>query len=391
MKQTTKAYIKSIINIILAVITVVLFITVVPRLLSFFMPFVVGWIIALIASPIVRFLEERLKIKRKAGTAVVIVVVIALIIVLGYFLSAFLIEQITGLMNDLPFMWESLQKEMNSMEGTLGAFFAGMPGELQSGWSNLIGSMEIYLSSLLTGGNAPDMRWIGDMAQKVPNIFVGTVMGFLSSYFFTAERSGMHNFLQDYMPKGILKYWNMVKKSFSSAVGGYFKAQFKIEGIIYVLLAIGLMILKIKYAPLIAVLVAIVDLLPVFGAGTILLPWAAFRFFGGDYKTTIGLLIIWGVAQVVRQMIQPKIVGDTLGMPAIPTLFLLFIGYKAAGVLGMILAVPIGIILLNMYQSGVFDTVVNSVRILCNGLNSFRRLTKEDLKLSIEKEEEKEL
>ena len=102
MKQETRAYCKALANIILALIGVVVLITVVPRVLSFFMPFVVAWIIALLASPMVKFLEDKLRIKRKAGTACVIIAVIALIILIGYGIAAFLIDQIQGLMHDLP-------------------------------------------------------------------------------------------------------------------------------------------------------------------------------------------------------------------------------------------------------------------------------------------------
>lgn len=92
-------------------------------------------------------------------------------------------------------------------------------------------------------------------------------------------------------------------------------------------------------------------------------------------------MIIWAVAQVFRQIIQPKIVGDMVGISPVPTLFLLYIGYKFGGLVGLIIAVPIGIILLNMYQAGVFDTVINSIRILAVGLNRYRRFQPEELKL----------
>ena len=104
----------------------------------------------------------------------------------------------------------------------------------------------------------------------------------------------------------------------------------------------------------------------------------------------IGLLIIWGVGQLARQVIQPKIVGDSVGLAPIPTLILLFVGYKAAGVIGMIIAVPIGIIILNMYEEGVFDTFLNSLKILYASLSNFRHLTEEDMEeVRIYKEEEK--
>ena len=110
-----------------------------------------------------------------------------------------------------------------------------------------------------------------------------------------------------------------------------------------------------------------------------LIPWAIIRFLTADYKVMIGLLIIWGVGQLARQLIQPKIVGDSIGVPPLPTLFLLYIGYKVGGVVGMIIAVPLGLLLYSMYQEGAFDTTRDSLLILVSGINRFRRLEKEDM------------
>ena len=130
---------------------------------------------------------------------------------------------------------------------------------------------------------------------------------------------------------------------------------------------------------MIALVVAFLDLLPFFGTGTVLVPWALIRVLTGDYKTALSLLIIWVVGQLARQLIQPKIVGDSIGVPPLPTLFLLFIGFKIGGIVGMIIAVPIGLLVYTMYQEGIFDTTKNSLLILVAGINKFRRLKKEDL------------
>ena len=131
---------------------------------------------------------------------------------------------------------------------------------------------------------------------------------------------------------------------------------------------------------LIALGIACLDFLPFFGTGAVMWPWAVVKFLSGDYAMAVGLLIIWGVGQLVRQIIQPKIVGDSIGLAPVPTLFLLYIGYKIGGVLGMIIAIPVGIIVVNLYQAGVFDTARDSVLILAKGINSFRKLDEEDRK-----------
>ena len=181
-----------------------------------------------------------------------------------------------------------------------------------------------------------------------------------------------------------------MKRGLRRAIGGYFKAQLKIELWMYILLSIGFTILRVPYAFIIAIGVAFLDLLPFFGTGTILLPWAVIKFLSGDYTMVIGLLLIWGVGQLARQLIQPKIVGDSVGLSPIPTLFLLYIGFKAGGVIGMIIAVPIGLIVLNMYEEGVFNTTINSLKILYASISNFRHLKEEDMQsVELYREEEK--
>ena len=388
MKQETKAYCKALTNIILALIGLVLLIIVLPRVLSFFMPFVVAWIIALLASPMVKFLEEKLKIRRKAGTACVIIAVIALIVLIGYGVAAFLIDQIQGLMHDLPDIWEGLQLQIDEISHSFSRLFASLPKDVQESWAYFFENVENSLGEWVAGLGTPSMSWLGSMAKQLPNLFVAVIMCLVAAFAFTAERANMRNFMQDYMPETMKKYWDMIRVSLSSAVGGYLKAQLKIECWIYLIVAAGLLILRISYAPVLAIFIAVLDFLPVFGTGTILWPWIVFEVFGRNYKLAIGLALIWGVSQIVRQVIQPKIMGDSMGMHTLPTVFLLYIGYKVSGIFGMIIAVPIGIIFVNMYQAGVFDTIVNSFRILGAGLKRFRHLTKEDIRLAYHEAEE---
>ena len=388
MKQETKAYCKALTNIILALIGLVLLIIVLPRVLSFFMPFVVAWIIALLASPMVKFLEEKLKIRRKAGTACVIIAVIALIVLIGYGVAAFLIDQIQGLMHDLPDIWEGLQLQIDEISRSFSRLFASLPKDVQESWAYFFENVENSLGEWVAGLGTPSMSWLGSMAKQLPNLFVAVIMCLVAAFAFTAERANMRNFMQDYMPETMKKYWDMIRVSLSSAVGGYLKAQLKIECWIYLIVAAGLLILRISYAPVLAIFIAVLDFLPVFGTGTILWPWIVFEVFGRNYKLAIGLALIWGVSQIVRQVIQPKIMGDSMGMHTLPTVFLLYIGYKVSGIFGMIIAVPIGIIFVNMYQAGVFDTLVNSFRILGAGLKRFRHLTKEDIRLAYHEAEE---
>ena len=103
-----------------------------------------------------------------------------------------------------------------------------------------------------------------------------------------------------------------------------------------------------------------------------MIPWAVYTFFMGEYKTTVALVVIYVVTQVVRQLLQPKLVGDSVGLNPLVTLILLYIGYRIRGVIGMIIAVPVGMVLINMCQVGAFDYIFDDVRILIDGILGLR-------------------
>lgn len=374
-----KKYWKAITNIVIALVCLLLAILLIPRLLVFFAPFVAAWIVAAMAGPLVRFFEEKLKIKRKAGSAFVIVVVLAILIFLIYLGGAKLGREVISFINSIPEMWAGAEEDFRVIGEKLDVLYRRLPVEIQDKLSGIANNLVQSIGDIIGQIGSPTLEAVGNFAKSLPSVLIGVVMGLLSSYFFVAERAEINAWFREHIPENLQRQYMLVKKSMVRAVGGYLKAQLKIEIWMYLLLVIGLSILRVNYAFLIAIGIAFLDILPFFGTGTVLVPWALIKLLSSDYVVAIGLFVLWGVGQLARQLIQPKIVGDSIGVPAIPTLFLLYIGYKLSGVVGMIVAVPIGLILITMYEEGVFDTTKNSIRILVHGVNRFRKLTPEDL------------
>lgn len=376
-----RKYSKALANLAIAVVILLAALFLLPRVIIFFMPFVVGWVIALIAGPLVRFFEDKIKLKRKIGSAFVIISVIALVVLFLYFVTAWLIKQVGGLAGALPDMWSGMESDLGDIGHKFDALFHKLPEDVKAGIADAADSISDYLADIDLFGriSSPTIAAAGSFAKQLPSMFIGLIMALLSAYFFVAERNVIGDWFRRYMPGVIQIRFRTVRRSLRKSVGGYLKAQLKIEVWMYLLLLIGLGLLKVDYYALIALLIAFMDFLPFFGTGTVLIPWAVIRVLTGDYKMAVWLLIIWGVGQLARQLIQPKIVGDSIGVPPLPTLFLLYIGYKFGGIVGMIIAVPLGLLLYTMYQEGTFDTTKNSLLILISGINRFRRLKKEDL------------
>lgn len=374
-----KRYSKAVVNLAIAFVLFLLIIWLLPKALVFFSPFVAGWIIALIAGPLVRFFEEKVKIKRKVGSAFVIIVVIALVVLLIYGLGAQLVNQVVGLIGALPDMWAGMESDFSNIGRSLNVIVERLPADMQVKLNDFTATIGGYLGDFFGKIGTPTIAAAGNFAKQLPAIFIGLIMALLSSYFFVAEREQINEWFRKHTPASIQAQYRIIRSSLVKSVGGYFKAQLKIEVWMYVLLLIGLGVLRVDYYALIALVIAFLDFLPFLGTGTVLIPWAIIRILTADYKVAIGLLIIWGGGQLARQLIQPKIVGDSMGVAPLPTLFLLYIGYKVGSVVGMIVAVPLGILVYSMYQEGAFKTTKNSIMILVAGINKFRRLGKEDL------------
>lgn len=388
MKHEMITYIKAVLNILTALVVLSLCIFLLPRVIVFFMPFVIGWIISLIAAPLARFLEEKLKIKRKAVSVFVIIVVLACVVLLVYGICAKLVNEAVGFANELPVLWSKVETEFDRIGNNLDVFYKRLPVGIQEKLVTLGNELGNFFSDIIGDIGTPTFTAVGNIAKRLPDVFMAVIMTLLSSYFFVADKASLSGFIKKYMPGSIYYRFELIRRSLQNAVGGYFKAQFKIEVWVYIIVFIGLMFLRVDYAFLIAFGIAFLDLLPVFGTGTVMLPWAVIEILSGEYKMAIGLLIIWGVGQLVRQLIQPKIMGDSIGVAPIPTLFLLYIGYRFAGVVGMIFVLPIGIIFINLYEEGVFDTTKESLRILVAGFNRFRRLDNTDTQIVNEYEKE---
>jgi len=372
VKQSTK-YWKILVNLLVAVFTIVCLCVIFPKLLMFFMPFVVGWIISMIANPLVRFLERKVKIVRKHSSMMIIIAVLAAVIGLGYLAVSRLVVETGNLISSLPEIYENFQEDFEEIGENFQGFYDRLPKDTQEDIQEVTSEFAGYVGGLVQAIGEPTFEAAGNFAKNVPGTLIAIIMSILSAYFFTAERDAILAEMKKSVPSGI---WNRVAgviQDLKRVVGGYFKAQFKIMGVVYVLLVIGLFILKVNYVLLVAFIIAFLDMLPFFGTGTVLAPWAVIKILSGDYRMAVGLIILYAVTQIVRQVIQPKIVGDTIGMNPLATLFFMYIGYKISSIVGMIIAVPVGMILINLYKAGVFDNQIRCIRELVNDINEFRK------------------
>ena len=364
---------RMILNIVIPLLGLCLVIFLGPRLLHFFMPFVVGWILALLANPLVRFLERRVKLVRRHGSMLIIIAALAIVIGLFYGAGLLVYREMGSFLADAPEIYQSVIAEIeNALQNgrKLAEYF---PQNLQPPLLAFSDNLDGLFGKLVSRAAEPTVQIAGHVAKSIPNLLVNMVIIILSSYLFLADRESIMRWLKGHLPAFIFRYIEYMKRDAKGVIGGYFLAQFRIMCVVALILAAGFLVLGVRYGVLLAFLTAILDFLPIFGTGTVLFPWAVVKLFAGEYAYATGLILLYILTQVVRQIIQPKIVGESMGLPPLMTLFLLYLGFKLRGLTGMILAVPVGLVFINFYKYGAFDSMIRNFRMLMESIQKFRR------------------
>lgn len=373
MKQSyCKKYARIVLNVTVPIVGTLAVLWAVRCLWYWFAPFVVGWLLAQLANPIVRFFEKHFKILRSQGSFLVIAAVLALLVLGGYALCSWIADELVILGDLLPEYMELFQEMLQAALVKLERIVVMLPEGLQRGLTAFAEDPAGFISVWFSDLKLPIMNTATDLVQRIPNIFVFTIVMILSAYFFISDHVKIQALLMRWLPSGVKENSKHIMQRFRFMLTGYFRAQFQILFVVFLVMAVGLFILKVPFYGLWALGIAVLDFLPLFGTGAVLWPWAALSLLWGDYYRATGLLIIYAVTQVVRQVVQPKLMGDSLGLHPLLSLVFMYLGFRVAGFGGMLLACPVGLVIMELLKSGLYAGLVFHVRVLLQDINDFR-------------------
>lgn len=365
------------VNLGVALAGVLFLIFVVPQLVRFLMPLIVAWIVAMIANPIIRFLEKRIKIMRKHGSALVIILVLAALIAAFYGLAVLVASQFSSWVTELPDVYDSVTQNLQHLFRSLHQKYNIIPADVKLAFDQRENMLDSYIQKAIDGllkmVKSGSLSKVSSLASSLMDFLVYAILTILASYFMTVEKDHFTKLLQEKTPAGVQRIWDKIKKIFIRAIGGYFKAHFQIMIVIFFITVIPFAFMGISYSGLLAVVIAIVDFLPFFGAGTVLVPWAVYRLLTGSYTYAAILFVIYVVVLIVRQALEPKLIGDNIGTSPFETLVFMLVGYRLAGMLGLIVGIPVGMILMECYREGMFDDYIRGIKILARDINEYRK------------------
>lgn len=201
-----------------------------------------------------------------------------------------------------------------------------------SSFLELVKQLEQNLSQM----GVDKMRDMSGYARLIPSFLIKIVITVVSTFFFASDYESISGFILGILPEKGRTMVLSVKKHASEVLTAYLKSYSLLMLLTFVELCIGLAILQIPYFLFVAMGIALFDILPVLGAGGVLIPWAAAAVVLGDYQLAVGLLILDLVITIIRNILEPRIVGKQIGLHPLATLVALFVGLKLAGFVGMI-------------------------------------------------------
>jgi len=323
-------------------------------------PFIISYFLSLIVNPMVDSLERRFKLPRGFCAIIVIVFTVG---VIGGIVTAIIwkiVDEIRNVIDNWQVISDSIIVTWETVSHFMSNFVNMLPKNLQNA-AHELGDHALGLITNVATNNEV-FSAAGNFAKRLPGIFIVTVVFILSLYFMITDAKKVSRTLRRPFSEKFLKKADNVRGEIKKYVGGYVKAQLIIMCVSFTIILTGLYILKIDYAPLIALGIAIFDALPFFGSGAILWPWAAVALISGKTFEGVGLVIIYLAVILTRQFIEPKIVSKKIGIHPLITLMSMYVGFKLFSIGGMIFGPLVMVVFISFYRAGVFDGIIFSTK-----------------------------
>ena len=355
-------YWKKVIRNIVALLLSILAIYLGFKLAVFYMPFLIAFIISLLLEPIIRFIMKYAKLKRKTSSIIVFVLAILIIVGLLAWGITSLVSETSNLLSNfnqyVDMAYDFVQSFISSIDFSRIQIPENVMNTIQNSAMQFLGTVTDWAKNALVG--------VINFITSIPTIGIYVAVTLLALYFICVDKIYMVDQLEHHLPETWVKKIGVHLKGLTKSLGGYLKAQATLVLISFCLSLIGLYIFhfigwNVPYPLIVALAIGFVDALPIFGTGTVILPWAVYSAFTGDIRLAIGLFVLWGIMSLIRQFIEPKIVSGQIGIHPIFTLIAMYTGFKFLGVIGMLLGPIILIILKNIYGTLIDKGVVKSL------------------------------
>lgn len=314
-------------------------------------PFLLALVAAIFLEPLTQLMMKWTKMNRIVASMISSTLFTVLLLGSAVLVGMKIIAELTAFMLHVPEYLRSASGYLKDVLEQVQSYTNGgsepIPGQLESWISNATDALA-RLSGTITNA-------LLSFAKGIPNFFIFFIVFLVAVYLFSMSLPRMKQSFLSLFEEKSRGQMDQVLVSLRKSVFGFLRAQLLLSIVTYLLCFIGLMIIGTGYPLAISLLIVIVDILPILGTGSVLVPWAAYQIVTGDFVTGIGLVLLFLVITVVRRIIEPKILGDAVGIGALAALISLYVGYELVGVIGVFLGPIVIIVFMAARKAGLFN------------------------------------
>ena len=344
---------KFIINILYFAIILAIVWVILEWGLSLIMPFIIAFLISWALQRPIRFLSEKLRVHKKI---LAIFLVLLFYCTIGLLIALLIIKSFSAvgeLIASLPALYEAhINPLIGKIYDSLESSFIRLDPELMNALDTLIQDSAASIGEIISGLSMTVAGAVSGAASSLPGFLIRLLLMVISTFFISMDYDRLMGFILLQFNDRTQELFFQIKKYIIGTLFVCIRSYALIMSITFVELSIGLHILRVENAFLIALLIAVFDILPVLGTGGIMIPWAIITFLLGNYSLAIGLAVLYVVITIIRNILEPKIVGGNIGLHPVVTLISLFVGAQLFGVVGLF-GFPIFLsLLVNLNKNG---------------------------------------
>ena len=336
---------------VLYIATTLLVVFLLFKLGIFLFPFVLAFIFSMITQPIAKFINRKTHLSAKVSTIISIVAFFLVLFGLISIVSIKFIEEIYNLSKNLRGSSAQFNELWNKSLDQGFVYIDYLPKEFITQIQSYTGEFINFAARSATTFVNQTIRFI----TSIPTLIVYTSITILSTLLMSIDKNDIVKFLEHQFPISWLNKIYNIKRDILSVFGSYLRAQLILVTICFfeLLIALNLFLslgLNVKYPLIFSIVISLIDALPILGAGAILIPWSIFSFITGDIKLGFAILILYVIVLAVRQLLEPKLISQKIGVHPLVTLVSMYSGFKLLGIIGFLIGPIVMIILKNVFS-----------------------------------------
>lgn len=307
-------------------------------------PIILAFITALLFEPLVKLTESKFKWKRNVSVMSVYIFIIALLAVIIYYTVTSLIGRLIQFTKDAPDYLNKLSNVWIDFQGKVFLYTSDLPDDvvrsMQNGFNDILMS---FKDSFLAFFNSDKIL---SLASEIPSYLVSFIFYMIALFLFMLELPELKKMIFRYLSEETAKKVRYMIVKLNSSIFGFLKAQLLVSLVILAVSFVGLLFIAPKYALVMSLVIWIIDIIPILGSIIILAPWSLYQYVSGDIALGTKLAVLAAVLLLVRRIVEPKVMGNQIGLSPLPTLIGMFVGLKLFGVFGLFIG-PMIVILFN--------------------------------------------